>query len=147
MGRAVAAPRLLCLCQRQGLWQLHAQRRADEVRVLVLGQGQMGRSAAARLAQQGYALSTWRRDGQPLPPLLARADIVVNLLPLTASTRGLLDAAFFAALPAKASVVNLGRGAHVVEADLLAALDRGAGGHGPRLPADRLRRHGRHGPG
>ena len=111
--------------QRQGLWQLHAQRRADEVRVLVLGQGQMGRSAAARLAQQGYALSTWRRDGQPLPPLLARADIVVNLLPLTASTRGLLDAAFFAALPAKASVVNLGRGAHVVEADLLAALDRG----------------------
>ena len=111
--------------QHQGLWQLHAQRRADEVRVLVLGQGQMGRSAAARLAQQGYALSTWRRDGQPLPPLLARADIVVNLLPLTASTRGLLDAAFFAALPAKASVVNLGRGAHVVEADLLAALDRG----------------------
>ncbi len=111
--------------QHQGLWQLHAQRRADEVRVLVLGQGQMGRSAAARLAQQGYALSTWRRDGQPLPPLLARADIVVNLLPLTASTRGLLDAAFFAALPAKASVVNLGRGAHVVDVDLLAALDRG----------------------
>jgi len=111
--------------QREGLWQPHAQRRADEVRVLVLGQGQMGRTAAARLAQQGYTLSHWRRDGSPLQPLLAQAHIVVNLLPLTPDTRGLLDHRFFAALPPKASVVNLARGAHVVDADLLAALDSG----------------------
>ncbi len=111
--------------QRQGVWRPHAQRRADEVRVLVLGQGQMGRTAAARLAEQGYAVAGWRRDGLPLPPLLARSDIVINLLPLTADTRGLLDADFFAALPPKASIVNLARGAHVVDADLLAALDSG----------------------
>lgn len=111
--------------QREGLWLAHGQRRADEVHVLVLGQGQMGRTAAARIAQQGYAVTGWRRDGTPLPPLLARSDIVVNLLPLTADTRGLLDAAFFAALRPKASVVNLARGAHVVDADLLAALDSG----------------------
>ena len=85
--------------QREGRWQVHAQRRADEVRVLVLGQGQMGRTAAERLVQQGYAVSSWRRDGTPLQPLLASADIVVNLLPLTTQTRGLLNAAFFAALP------------------------------------------------
>ena len=111
--------------QRQREWRVHAQRRADEVRVLVLGQGQMGRAAAARIVQQGYTLGTWRRDGSALPPLLARADIVVNLLPLTDGTRGLLDADFFAALPPAASVVNLARGAHVVDADLLAALDSG----------------------
>jgi glyoxylate/hydroxypyruvate reductase A len=111
--------------QYRGEWRAHAQRRADELRVLVLGQGQMGRTAAARIAQQGYAVQGWRRDGTPLAPLLARADIVVNLLPLTPDTRGLLDAAFFAALPPKASVVNLARGAHVVDADLLAALDAG----------------------
>ncbi len=111
--------------QRAGVWQAHAQRRADEVRVLILGQGQMGRTAAASIAQQGYALSIWRRDGTPLPALLPAADIVVNLLPLTAQTRGLLNRDFFAALPPKASVVNLGRGAHVVDADLLAALDSG----------------------
>ena len=111
--------------QREGVWQAHAQRRADEVRVLVLGQGQMGRTAAASIAQQGYAVSTWRRDGTPLPALLPAADIVLNLLPLTPQTRGLLNRDFFAALPAKASVVNLGRGAHVVDADLLAALDSG----------------------
>jgi len=111
--------------QREGVWQPHGQRRADELRVLVLGQGQMGRTAAERIAQQGYAVQGWRRDGAALAPLLACSDIVVNLLPLTPDTRGLLDARFFAALPPKASVVNLARGAHVVDADLLAALDSG----------------------
>ncbi len=111
--------------QREGVWRVHAQRRADEVRVLVLGQGQMGRAAVARVAPLGYALNTWRRDGTPLLPLLARTDIVINLLPLTPLTRGVLDHRFFAALPDQASIVNLGRGAHVVDADLLAALDSG----------------------
>jgi len=54
---------------------------------------------------------------------LAGTEVVVNLLPLTADTRGLLDAAFFAAMPRHGAVVNLGRGAHVVDADLLLALD------------------------
>ncbi len=111
--------------QRQAVWQPHAQRRADEVPVLVLGQGQMGSAAAARIAQQGYPVRSWRRDSEALSTCLARSQIVVNLLPLTPATRGLLNADFFAALPPKASVVNLGRGAHVVDADLLAALDSG----------------------
>jgi glyoxylate/hydroxypyruvate reductase len=111
--------------QREGVWRVHPQRRADETPVLVLGRGQMGGTAAARLAQQGYPVTTWGRDGTALTPLLARAAVVVNLLPLTADTGGLLDARFFAALPPKAGVVNLARGAHVVDADLLAALDSG----------------------
>lgn len=111
--------------QREARWQAHAQERAEEVPVLVLGQGQMGRTAAARIAQQGYPVTGWRRDGVALPPLLAGSRIVINLLPLTAATRGLLDKRFFATLPARACIVNLGRGAHVVDADLLAALDSG----------------------
>jgi glyoxylate/hydroxypyruvate reductase A len=111
--------------QREGVWRQHAQRRADEIGVLVLGSGQMGRTAAERLIALGYRVDSWRRDGAPLQPLLAKAQIVVNLLPLTPDTRGLLDARFFAALPAGASVVNVARGAHVVDADLLAALDSG----------------------
>jgi glyoxylate/hydroxypyruvate reductase A len=110
--------------QRDARWQPHPQRRADEVSVLVLGAGQMGAAVAARLAAQGYRVATWRaRDAAPPP--LATAEIVVNLLPLTPATRGLLDARFFAALPHGASLVNLARGAHVVDADLLAALDEG----------------------
>jgi glyoxylate/hydroxypyruvate reductase A len=115
--------------QHEVRWQVHAQKRADEIGVLVLGLGQMGRAAMARLKHQGYCVRGWRRDGTPLAPLLAQAQVVINLLPLTPDTRGLLDAGFFAALPAGAGVVNLARGAHLVDADLLAALDRGHLGH------------------
>ena len=111
--------------QRASRWQPHDQRRADEVQVLVLGQGEMGRAVAQAMALQGYRVTAWRRDGAALPVLLAQAQIVVNLLPLTPATRGLLDARFFAALPRAACLVNLARGAHVVDDALLAALDSG----------------------
>ena len=127
--------------QQQGLWQPRPQRRADSVAVLVLGLGQMGLTSARRIAQQGYRVSGWslrpRSDATAtsgiachagaaaLQGLLAGSDIVINLLPLTPATAGLLDARFFAALPRGAGVVNLARGAHVVDVDLLAALDRG----------------------
>ncbi|MDO9314155.1 MAG: glyoxylate/hydroxypyruvate reductase A [Burkholderiaceae bacterium] len=123
--------------QRARHWQSLPQRRADEIAVAVLGLGQMGRTVALRLADQGYRVSGWStRPAEParidactgddaLLPLLARADIVVNLLPLTPATRGLLCTRIFDAMPQGASLVNLARGAHVVDADLLAALDRG----------------------
>ncbi len=86
----------------------------------------MGGAVATRLAEQGYRVSTWRaRDAVPLAAALTSAEIVINLLPLTPFTRGLLDARLLAALPRGASVVNLARGAHVVDADLLVALDSG----------------------
>jgi len=128
--------------QREGRWHALPQCRADEVPVLVLGQGQMGRTAAARVAHHGYPVTGWRRDGRPLTPLLAQAQVVINLLPLTPATRGVMNAGFFAALPRGAGVVNLARGAHVVDADLLAALDSGQVGqavldvfHSEPLPA------------
>ena len=125
--------------QRERRWQPHAQRRADEVRVTVLGLGQMGHAAARRLVAQGYRVAGWTLRAHPpaddgigrhagaaaLAPLLGASDIVVNLLPLTPATRGLIDSRFLAALPPGAGLVNLARGAHVVEADLLAALDAG----------------------
>lgn len=113
--------------QREVLWQPHAQRRADEWRVRVLGGGgAMGGAVAARVAALGYRTEIWRaRDGQALADCVAEADTVVNLLPLTPATAGLLDARCFSAMPRGASLVNLARGAHVVDADLLAALDAG----------------------
>jgi glyoxylate/hydroxypyruvate reductase A len=119
--------------QNEALWQVHAQRRADEIGVLVLGQGVLGRAVAARLTDQGYRVSGWQLGGvdpaearRALDAQLPQADIVVNLLPLTPHTRDLIDARFLSRLPTGASLVNLARGAHVVDADLLAALDRGA---------------------
>jgi glyoxylate/hydroxypyruvate reductase len=131
--------------QRSRLWRVLPQRRADETPVAVLGLGEMGGAAAAAIARQGLPVTAWTRsprDPATLPPgvsavagadalpaLLARCAIVVNLLPLTPATHGLIDARFLAALPAGAALVNLARGAHAVEADLLAALDSGRLAH------------------
>jgi len=57
--------------------------------------------------------------------LLRCSEIVVCLLPLTSETRGILNASSFARMPSGAGIVNAGRGGHVVEADLLRALDSG----------------------
>lgn len=125
--------------QRAGLWRQQPLRRADETTVAVLGLGQMGRAVAQRLAQQRYPVCGWSRGAAAaigngievlagitaLPRALAQAHIVVNLLPLTPETQGLFDAARFAHMPRGACLVNLARGAHVVEADLLAALASG----------------------
>jgi glyoxylate/hydroxypyruvate reductase len=123
--------------QRGAVWRQHALRRADELTVAVLGLGEMGRAVAQRIARHGCRVLGWSRsaasiDGvqtssgeASLMQVLAQAQIVINLLPLTLATRGLFDAAAFAQMPRGASLVNLARGAHVVEADLLAALDSG----------------------
>jgi len=115
-------------------WQQLPQRRADELQVTLLGTGQMGRACAMRLLALGYRVTGWNLrggtlEGLPLEhgmdalwPLLARSDIVINLLPLTAQTSELLDQRFFNALRPGAGLVNLARGGHLVEADLLRAL-------------------------
>ncbi len=123
--------------QRAVQWRPHGQRRADDITVAVLGLGQMGRCAAQRLARHGFRVLGWSTractlDGiqthagdASLPRVLGRSQIVVNLLPLTDATRGIFNAAAFALMPKGASLVNLARGAHVVEADLIAALEAG----------------------
>ncbi len=111
--------------QAAGQWQPHPQRRAQEWPVLVLGRGQMGSTVARRLAANGFPVTSWgSRDGA-LAPRLADASVVINLLPLTPATRRLFDAARLAAMRPGASLVNLARGAHVVDDALLAALDAG----------------------
>jgi len=117
--------------QRAGEWRQLPLRRADETHVVVLGLGQMGRAASTLLTRHGYRVSGWSsRDGDAaLPPLLGAADIVINLLPLTPATQGLFGATRFAQMRRGASLVNLARGAHVVDADLLAALASGQLAH------------------
>ena len=123
--------------QRQTQWRPLPQKRADEVAVLVLGLGQMGRTAALQLAALGYRVSGWSARPQQVPGLatcagwaslpaaLGAADVVVNLLPLTDDTRGLFDRTRLAQMRQGAGLVNLARGAHVIEKDLLAALNAG----------------------
>ena len=102
-----------------------------------MGLGLLGSRAATALGAHGFDVAGWARspkdvagvvsfDGeQGLERLLRRSDIVVNLLPHTDATVGVLDAAAFAAMPGGASLINFGRGSAVVDDALLAALDSG----------------------
>jgi glyoxylate/hydroxypyruvate reductase A len=126
--------------QGQVLWQQPKQCRAHEWQVLVLGLGELGGRVARSLAGHDYRVSGWSTratriegvrtgSGEDLASLLAEADTVINLLPLTSLTRGFFDAARFSTMKRGATLVNLARGAQVVDADLLAALDSGQIGH------------------
>jgi glyoxylate/hydroxypyruvate reductase A len=121
--------------QREGAWHPLRVRTAASRRVGVLGLGVLGRAVLARLQAFGFPCAGWSASQHTiagvdchagpaaLPAFLARTDILVCLLPLTPATRGILDARLFAALPAGAAVINCGRGGHLVQDDLLAALD------------------------
>lgn len=123
--------------QREGRWQELPYVPAHQRRVGVMGLGNLGQAVLRQLQGFGFALSGWSRSAKTLegvqchageaalPGFLAACDILICLLPLTPDTRGILDAQLFAALPRGASLINLGRGGHLVEADLLTALDSG----------------------
>lgn len=123
--------------QAAGLWRRAMHKDTVEIRVGILGLGVMGRTTAELLARVGYDVAGWSRAAKTIPgvqsfvgpggraALLARSDVLVCLLPLTPATRGILDRATFERLPAGALLVNAARGEHLVEEDLLAALDSG----------------------
>ena len=127
--------------QRERRWQQHLPVRVEDLTVAVLGLGQMGACTALALAARGYRVLGWSARGASLdgvtthagaaalPQVLAQTNVVVNLLPLTPATTGIFNAATLAQLPRGASLVNLARGAHVVDADLLAALASGQIAH------------------
>ncbi len=127
--------------QAAGRWVQLDQPFARERRVGVMGLGELGAATARRLAEHGFDVAGWSRapksipgivchaGAEGLPAFLARTEILILLLPLTAETRGIVNARILAQLPAGASLVNVARGGHVVDADLLAALDSGHLGH------------------
>jgi glyoxylate/hydroxypyruvate reductase len=123
--------------QRARRWDFALPRATAERRVGLLGLGELGTAAASTLVAHGFTVFGWSRtpkaiDGvtsyagrDQLAAFLHRSEILVCLLPMTAETRGILDAELFALLPHGACVINVGRGDHLVERDLLAALDSG----------------------
>jgi phosphoglycerate dehydrogenase-like enzyme len=86
----------------------------------------MGGEIAAWLERCGLLVRGWnRRAPDSFEAVLAASEIVVCALPLTSETEGILDARAFALMPRGAYVINVARGAHIVELDLIAAVRSG----------------------
>jgi glyoxylate/hydroxypyruvate reductase A len=111
--------------------------RPEQRRVGFLGFGMMAKAPALVLKSLGFKVSAWVRSPRQaeevpifhgrdqLEAFLGQTDIAVCLLPLTPETEGIFSARTFAMMPKGAMLVNVGRGKHIVEKDLIAALDAG----------------------
>jgi glyoxylate/hydroxypyruvate reductase A len=118
-------------------WRRTRIARPEERRVGFLGLGLMAKAPALVLKSLGFPVSAWVRSprqdeeipifhgADQLETFLNQTDIAVCLLPLTRETEGIFCARTFAMMPKGAMVINVGRGKHVVEADLIKALDSG----------------------
>lgn len=123
--------------QRQAQWQQVPAVTAQQRTVGVMGLGVMGGDFVRKLVPLGFRVLGWAQTPKSLTgitvfcgrdalrPFLERTQILVNFLPLTGDTRGILGAATFRHLPRGACIINIARGAHVDEAALLSALEEG----------------------
>ncbi len=122
-----------------GRWAIQPVVSPRRHRVGIAGLGTLGMACAKALSAIGYAVRGWSRSAKTdlpngvtgfhgeaqLGAFLEGCDTLVCLLPLTPQTQGFLNAALFEQLPRGAHLINVGRGDHLVEADLLTALASG----------------------
>jgi glyoxylate/hydroxypyruvate reductase len=129
--------------QRRRVWlDYREQPAASDIRVGIMGLGNLGRDAAKKLAMMGFGVAGWTRSppstplegistfsgSEALDEFLARTDILVVLLPLTPATQGILKKSLFAKLARDGRLegpvlVNAGRGGLQIETDIIEALD------------------------
>ncbi len=119
-----------------GTWNPKKYRRVQDTHVGILGLGTLGSGVAERLVKNGFEVSGWARspkeqdgvktfDGEKLQEFLEDLDILVCLLPLTKKTENILNRELFESLPKGAYLINVARGEHLVEQDLLDCVNTG----------------------
>jgi glyoxylate/hydroxypyruvate reductase A len=122
--------------QHDTLWSQQPYLRKKDVTIGVMGLGVLGAGAASALERQGFKVQGWSvtkknisgvksYDEDHLNTFLSRSNILICLLPLTPTTEGILNIATFSALPKGAFLIHVARGPHLLETDLLKALNSG----------------------
>ncbi|WP_043147225.1 glyoxylate/hydroxypyruvate reductase GhrA [Serratia marcescens] len=124
------------LQQRQE-WQPLDPHSLDDFTIGILGAGVLGQSVARKLTEFGFSVRCWSRSAKQIDGVQSFAGeaqraafldgvkLLINLLPNTPETVGILNRELFAQLSSGTYLINIARGAHLVEADLLAALEQG----------------------
>ncbi|MEM0650877.1 glyoxylate/hydroxypyruvate reductase GhrA [Klebsiella huaxiensis] len=123
--------------KQEARWQPLDEYPREEFTIGIMGAGVLGAKVAEGLQAWGFPLRSWSRSRKSWPQVtsfagaeelgefLSSTRVLINLLPNTAETVGIIDKTLLAQLPDNSYVLNLARGVHVVEGDLLAALDSG----------------------
>lgn len=123
--------------QRESCWQPLPDYTREEFTIGIMGAGVLGSKVAESLLEWGFPLRCWSRSRKAWPQVasfagedelgefLRETRVLINLLPNTAETAGIINQQLLSRLPDKSYILNLARGVHVVEKDLLAALDSG----------------------
>ncbi|EDI9057658.1 glyoxylate/hydroxypyruvate reductase GhrA [Salmonella enterica] len=121
----------------QAIWKPLPEYTREEFGVGIMGAGVLGSKVAESLQAWGFPLRCWSRSRKSWPGVesyagreelrafLNQTRVLINLLPNTAQTVGIINSELLSQLPDGAYVLNLARGVHVQEADLLTALDSG----------------------
>lgn len=120
--------------QQNSHWQQHSTRRFNETTIGVMGLGKLGEYCAKKFTDLGFNVVGWSRSekslanitayhgNDELPLFLRQSNILICLLPLTKNTSGILNRDLFNTLPKNAFLINVARGQHLIENDLLEAL-------------------------
>jgi glyoxylate/hydroxypyruvate reductase A len=116
------------------VWEPRPYKRIEETKIAIIGLGKIGAELAISFSRLGFIVSGYSSSDKVLANVdtyygidqlelaLLNADFVVNILPLTSSTKGFFDLSFFRLCKKEAFFINVGRGAHLVEDDLEAAI-------------------------
>lgn len=123
--------------KREGFWSTHDAISKSDCTVGVMGLGEMGQAVCELMISNGYSVKGWSRskkktedietfEADQLDEFLANTNILICLLPLTKETIGILDLDLFKKLKKPAYLINVARGSHLTEEDLIYALDTGA---------------------
>ncbi|MTI32972.1 2-hydroxyacid dehydrogenase [Xanthovirga aplysinae] len=118
-------------------WQQHAYKTIKSTTVSILGLGKIGSFVAGNFGALGFPTQGWSTSKKEIKfvksyfgesgliKMLQNTDVLINLLPLTNSTKGILNKKNLIQLKKGAFLINVGRGAHLLEKDLLKLLDAG----------------------
>ena len=121
--------------EQQREWKPKSYQRIEEVKIGIMGMGELGSTVGKKLTENGFSVNGWSNSKkdldnikvyagrEELDPFLAESDILICLLPLTPDTENILDKNLFRKLPENAFLINVARGNHLVEKDLIEMID------------------------
>lgn len=123
--------------KQQGIWETHPNKAPQHFTVGIMGLGKIGRPVAGQLARLGYQVLGWSNSSKKIDSVttfagqkdfdafLSESQVLVCLLPLTDETEGILDLDLLKKLKRPGYLINVARGEHLVDEDLIYALDKG----------------------